>query len=682
MLKNFFLKWSAEKLTLVAICVTVFTLPLVFLPALVNAFDLPKQFILLLGVSVAFLAWLAALGLHKKVVITRSNFDLPILFFVGAGFLSAFLTSNRSLSLLSDPLTYASAGLLFFLIGQTVSSRKTLDGLISLILLSGVVLVVWSGLGIAFPALATVVNNPILKLPFFTLTFSPAGTYLTQAMFLLVLVPLAAGNFFNHRTRDAAVMLVIILAGLAISGFTIYKNPLTLLPADTGWKVATGMMGRSVLSAVVGIGPGYFVDAFTAFKPAEFNASPFWNLRFTSGSNFYLYLLTTIGLAGLFSFLFLIWRFAQVVAKRAQIAVLDPMEKGLLGSIIVALGLYAFLPGPALVTVGIFVMLGLLVAFYNLGDNGAFARKKELILSGHPWFSFLPLVVFLVLVGSAVYLSGRAVLADYFFSESLSAASSNRGTDVYNRQAQAIKLAPNNDTYHVAFSQTNLALADSLAGNADLTDQQKQAVVQLVQQAISEGRVAVMLNPQRSANWENLAVIYRSLINFATGADQWTLTSLNQAITLDPTNPSLRLDLGGLYLVSKDYTSAAQLFSTAVSLKGDLANAHYNLAQAMKLLNMRDRALQELQTTASLVCGGTIKSTECDKVNQEITDLSGTTSGANPASTPPVQEGTISGTQATPAAGLATPSAQTKNLPKAKTTPPVEIASPSGEITP
>jgi tetratricopeptide (TPR) repeat protein len=252
---------------------------------------------------------------------------------------------------------------------------------------------------------------------------------------------------------------------------------------------------------------------------------------------------------------------------------------------------------------------------------------------------------------------------------SFNSARNNKGTDTYNQQVKAIALNPWSDSYRVTFAQTNLALADSLAGQTNLTDQQRQAVVQLVQQSIREARNAVSLQPQRAANWENLSLIYRNLINFAQGSDQWAVVTQNQAIALDPVNPRLRLDLGGIYYALGNYQAAAQVFSQAVNLKPDYANAHYNLAQSLKQLKVDDQALAQLQLTASLVCSQDSQTADCQRVNAEITAL-----GSTPAS---------------PAAGLnqnkeeaiapATPSGS-KNLPNAKTTPPVRVGSPSGEI--
>ncbi len=75
-------------------------------------------------------------------------------------------------------------------------------------------------------------------------------------------------------------------------------------------------MGRSISAAIFGMGPANYVDAFTAYKPADFNLTKYWNLRFTGGANFYFYVLSTLGIAGLTVLVVFISKFLIVAQKR------------------------------------------------------------------------------------------------------------------------------------------------------------------------------------------------------------------------------------------------------------------------------------------------------------------------------------------------------------------------------
>jgi len=120
-------------------------------------------------------------------------------------------------------------------------------------------------------------------------------------------------------------------------------------------------------------------------------------------------------------------------------------------------------------------------------------------------------------------------------------------------------------------------------------------VSQLIQQSIREGKIAIQLDPGDVRNWEQLAVIYRALINVADGSKDWTITAYSEAIRRDPINPLLRLDLGGVFYSLKDWDNAIRTFQTAVSLKPDYANAYYNLALALEQAGKLTDAAKAMQ---------------------------------------------------------------------------------------
>ena len=207
----------------------------------------------------------------------------------------------------------------------------------------------------------------------------------------------------------------------------------------------------------------------------------------------------------------------------------------------------------------------------------------------------------LVDFGPTVYLTGRAYSAEVLFQKSLNAASANDGKKTYDTLITTVQANPFRDTYRVAYSQTNMLIANTLASNKDISDTDRNTVSQLVQQAIREAKNAVALNPTKVTNVENLASIYRNLLNFAQGADAWTTASYQQAVVLDPINPNLRIALGGVFFAQKNYDEAIRIFRTAVDLKPDLANAHYNLAAALREKGQYERALASLNQVMQLI---------------------------------------------------------------------------------
>ena len=78
----------------------------------------------------------------------------------------------------------------------------------------------------------------------------------------------------------------------------------------------------------------------------------------------------------------------------------------------------------------------------------------------------------------------------------------------------------------------------------ELSEADRQTISQAIQAAIEEAKATVTLNPQKAVNWENLASIYRNIINVAQGADSWTVSAYQRAIILGPQNPTYRVSLG------------------------------------------------------------------------------------------------------------------------------------------
>ena len=146
-----------------------------------------------------------------------------------------------------------------------------------------------------------------------------------------------------------------------------------------------------------------------------------------------------------------------------------------------------------------------------------------------------------------------------------------------------------------------MALANALASQEEPSDEDRNNIIQLIQQAIREAKNATALDPNSPIAWQNLASVYRQLIGLADNAESWTVAAYTQAIALDPVNPQLRLDLGGVYFSLGNYEEAIRLFSQAVEAKPDWANAYYNLAAAYSQAQAYPQAVQAMRIVVDLL---------------------------------------------------------------------------------
>jgi tetratricopeptide (TPR) repeat protein len=213
---------------------------------------------------------------------------------------------------------------------------------------------------------------------------------------------------------------------------------------------------------------------------------------------------------------------------------------------------------------------------------------------------------------------GRNLSAEVHFRKSLIAAANNQASDTYRLQVRAIAKNPYRADLHQIHSQTDLVIANAIASNKNLSDQDRQTITQLVQEAITEARNGVILAPLDITAWENLNSTYRQLINFAQGADTWAIATSQQALRLDPNNPQLYLNLGGLYYSLGRIDDAINLFQASVSLKPDFANGFYNLSAAFKEKKDYQKAYEAMNQVIRIV---PIDSADYQKVQKELEDL-------------------------------------------------------------
>jgi tetratricopeptide (TPR) repeat protein len=126
------------------------------------------------------------------------------------------------------------------------------------------------------------------------------------------------------------------------------------------------------------------------------------------------------------------------------------------------------------------------------------------------------------------------------------------------------------------------------------------------------------LSAFNSLNWQNLGQIYRNLIGVGQNAEQFAVASYNQSIALNPSNPGLRIELGGIYYQLKQWDLAQNQFTIATQLKPDYANAYYNLGHVMEEKGDLANALPQYQAVRQLVAND---KANADKIDVEIKAL-------------------------------------------------------------
>lgn len=583
------------------IYILCFLIPLAVVGVFPNIFVTIKLIILVFGVMTLLVLKSIKLFARSSIKLATGTFDFPIFLLIGAYLGSAFLNTPNKMEAFFLPGTatlMTAGGLFYYFLNQ--ADAKVRNFVPTLLYISGVVISLLTLL-----ASAGILKN-IGGLPEFVQsnTFNPVGGSLAAVIFTATVLPF--GFSYLIKEKDSALKAFwVVTLGLLIFGGLIAliqilpgkaNNP-NLPDYNTSWVVAVDSLK---VSPLLGIGPGNYVTAFSRFRPLTYNQTKLWRVRFATSRSFYLTVLTEAGLVGAVALGLIglsLYKLIKNDDKAKKLVGWSTKDNVKLVSLVTLVIFLLLFPTNIVFIFLIFTLLSL-NAEMNTVNLGNYQTSSDLS-------SKLPLLVVivpgLILTSATIYYGRQAVLSEYYYKKALDAVASNQAGVAYDLFQKSISTNPYSDRYHVSYAQINLALANSISQNKDLSDQDRQTIAQLIDRTIREGQATVALNPQRSANWELLAKIYQTITPLSSEAQQYAVESYRQAIALDPINPDLRIALGNVYYANKDYDNAIRALELAISAKPDYANAHYNLAFALRENGNLDEAISEMSTVVSLV---------------------------------------------------------------------------------
>jgi tetratricopeptide (TPR) repeat protein len=644
-----------ENISILLLGVMFFGLPLIFTTLTTDPFTLPKQVFLIAGGLVLMLLSGARMISEGSVRISKTPFDVPMAAFGAVIIISALLAVNRFDAIIATlPVVFAI--ILYFFIVNLAKNRAIMTFLLTAFIT-----------GVGLTALISVLSYAkIYVLPMaFTKdpNFSTLGTILDQAMYFTFALPivgyyiysglahiktkrLSRSNNASHTSEQTSVlianplgMLFSIVAGaaivlaLALSLYRIATQHPVMLPYEVGFQTGFAAIsqdaGRTIQAFLFGSGYGTYSVDFSRFKLASFNLNTqLWSLTFFRSSSYVLELLATTGILGVLSFLFILWRIIKEVrSSETKKAVTNPLTISVVLAGIASL----VLPFAPIIIIAFFIIIALFAAekrllspahsekYYDVelhfvtlnmglismmplegqGDHKVRQTEYTKIL---PVTLFILFAVISAIVGFFTY---NFLSSDIIFQRSLIAAAQNNGLQTYQDQVIAIRTFPWRDAYYRIASQTDLALANSLASSVPAgsspSAQLSQNITQLIQESIATGRAATEIAPLTAVNWQNLSGVYRGLIGFGQNAEQFAIATQQQAIALNPNDPQGYINLGGIYYQLKLWDNAQSSFQTAVQLKPDYANAYYNLGHALEQKGDYQNALTAYQTVKTLI---------------------------------------------------------------------------------
>ncbi len=657
---------SIEKAVKILMLLTVFLLPLFFGLGKINILDFNKQILLLFLSSVILFLWFLTCLSKGKFVFHFSILHLASLAFLATVLISTTLSSWRWGSFWGWPQeatdNFATIGCLFvfyFLFSHLISKKEVASShsilLASAALISLVGILQLSG-QFLFPLSFTK-----------TTSFNPIGTVLSWAIFLGSLLPLNIALIII--SKDSKKMFLSIIAILLFLGLFICNNSLIWLVLFIGmaafllfalWKskmpsykflvlpavilsvalalwtlkinipglpatpldvrpsfgatleASTEMLKESTKNLLFGWGPGTFKYGWSKFKVPSLNQTIFWNVRFSKGGSHIPEMFGTIGAIG--SAIYILFIGLAVYLGIKELSALA--AKGTSPEWFLMLGVLTSFSVLSVAKILYPVNISLdYLWWFLLANIAILSSKKSKTLELKPdskesfIFSFLGI---LILVGGTffLYLGGTRYLAEIKYVQAFQ--DNKTFEETKDLILNAIRLNPQEEVFWRDMSQLYLVEANQEILKQDVSDEEKtEKTGELVANAVAMAKRATEINAANVANWQNRGRVYQEIIGWSKGAFEWSVNSYEKALTLEPANPFILVELGKTYLVQANITSeeaeansyfekAQDYIKKAIDLKPDYAQAFYQMALIYEAQGKREEAITTLERLKAL----------------------------------------------------------------------------------
>ncbi|MBI2644290.1 MAG: tetratricopeptide repeat protein [Candidatus Wildermuthbacteria bacterium] len=637
-------------------------LPLWSLPFTQDMLEYQKQIVL---VGLAFLGvvlWFIR-AIQKRKVQFRLNFlHIPVLLLLVAVGISTVFSLFPSGSFWGLPLDVAE-GLfsflafffLYFLLVQSISEQKQLAILLFILLLSVGIAMVFAMLQFfhIFALPFSFAQNPL---------FNTIGLLSIGALVAAILTPLALALAFHFQSRMRWLFLgisFVLFAGVALvnlfaawvvlsiglvlllgfgmmdvrkhAGFEWISFPIAFLivalffaifhfsipgiPSIPREPVLAQKYGIEIAQSALkehmlfGSGPGTFVYDYSQFHSPEVNKKVFWGLRLTSGASEVLDWVTTKGVVGgatlLFLFVAVLWvGIRKLIASSGGDSWM--MTLGVFSSftaLIVAQFLY---PANFLLW---FLFWILLASFAWLTSRGEWTLSFSSSPVLSPIFSFFFLFVAIFGFG-LLFITGQQYRAEILYAKGLQEARDMNIEKAISYVAKAASLNASQDNYLRDLAQLYLSRINQIAANSDLSADEKQRQINAaLEKATDATRNAVEKVPANVANWNVRGYLFRNILSIQN-ADIFAIESYERAKKLEPSSPYSWTELARVYILAAQQMSsdkkleeqrntylanAVENLRKAIDLESSYASAHYLLAVALDQQGKSDEAIASLE---------------------------------------------------------------------------------------
>ena len=469
------------------------------------------------------------------------------------------------------------------------------------------------------------------------INFQTAWLVLLISSSIILIFGISRREMFNLRWLFLPMLfLAVALFALVIktSVFPIVTLPAEISPSfSASLKIAWETMkeSNSPFSWLFGSGPGTFVYDYSKYKPLDINQTEFWATRFSSSPSELIDKLATTGIFGFLSFLAVIIAsilvgFRAVMSKEEKKdSLVWMMTIGVLSSLIGSVIGLLFYPG----NVSLMFLFWLLVALifslsgsksktFNLQAVSGLAEGKSKTGTSLMTMGVSSTFIAVLIVSMFIFfIQGQRFFAEANYMKALASVQKSDNDTAIKYLNTAIRLTDEKqDNYWRDLSQVYLFRINEELQKKDLTQEKmSQNVSNFISLLVGAAKSSTDSSPKNVANWTIRGYVYRNIIPLITSSDEWAVKSYEEAIKLDPKNPSIYTDFGQIYTtradsLEKETEKASEKqealnlakinFQKALDLKSDYAPARFQLAMIDIRENKIKDAIVKLEQTKEI----------------------------------------------------------------------------------
>lgn len=412
------------------------------------------------------------------------------------------------------------------------------------------------------------------------------------------------------RSLGAPLVVLVVALFFLIGGSTIgaaLSNALgtNFLDVRPSWQSTFAVGSHTYASSpLFGSGPGTFGSQWLKFRDRSLNDTIFWNVNFTSGIGFIPTSFVTTGIVGVLAWLAFLGMFLYIGLRALLFrAPEDGFARFVaVGSFVGAL--YVFLlavfavPGPVVLVTG-FVLAGMFISSLRYGGS---RREWGIIFAKNPRVGFVivfALTIMLLASVVAAYVVIERYLGDVAYAEGSTALAKGDLNGAATAVNRSLLFAPSDRAYQLV-AAIGVAEMNKIANDTTLTPSAAQQQFQAaLSTSIQAALTATRLNPANYQNWAVLGNVYQTVVPLnISGAYDNAKAAYAQALTLNPSNPTLPYVMAQLEIAQKNYPAAEADLTSSINLKRDYTQAIFLLSQLEVQQGKSKEALQAAEAAA------------------------------------------------------------------------------------